>query len=325
MNFHALIEQTPRLLIQADLQPLQGSRFQPTGFPDLGAAVFQTPGGDCLLVESVQSMANRMEVVCWDSAQNQLVPALRGLSYVRVEQDGAYLTSSIQEAHRLNSPYILESHDKTFFEALRDQTSAFADRPIDYRQLARIVLRYDASSLLHGVFLAKKELAGGRLRIPRALSGFIEAQGVRVAASGGVKIDHVNPQGDTSKGFGHVPFQRDEYTADAITAYFNLDLIQIRGYGLPQPAENLLIALALFKIRSVLHAGLRLRTACDLELRGPIRVTRPQSYELPDLTELTQALPDLIAACAEHFAGERGITRVTYQASSDKSKQKAKK
>lgn len=27
-----------RLLIEAELVPVQGSRFQPTGFPDLGAA-----------------------------------------------------------------------------------------------------------------------------------------------------------------------------------------------------------------------------------------------------------------------------------------------
>jgi CRISPR-associated protein Csb1 len=313
MNFEALNEQ-PRLLLTADLQPLQGSRFQPTGFPDLGAAVYQTPGGDCLLVESVQSMANRLEAVCWDSAENQLIAPLRGLSYVRVEQDGDYLTSSIEEAHRLNSPYIIESQDKSFFNTLRYQTDAFAHRSIDRRALARIVLRHDASSLLHGLFLAKKELAGGRLRIPRALSAFIEARGVRVAASGGVKIDHINPQGDTSAGFGHVPFQRDEYTAESITAYFSLDLAQLRGYGLPQPVEHLLVALALFKIRSFLAAGLRLRTACDLEPCGPIRVTRPQGYEPPDLPALTEALPDLIAACAEHFADEHGITRVTWKA-----------
>ena len=60
-------------------------------------------------------------------------------------------------------------------------------------------------------------LAGGRLRVARALSAFIEADGVRVAASGGVKNDHVNPSGDTRAGFGNAPFARDEYTADRIT------------------------------------------------------------------------------------------------------------
>jgi CRISPR-associated protein Csb1 len=40
----------PRLLIEADLQPLQGARFQPTGFPDLGAAVYDGPNGNRLLL-----------------------------------------------------------------------------------------------------------------------------------------------------------------------------------------------------------------------------------------------------------------------------------
>jgi CRISPR-associated protein Csb1 len=31
------LKDAPRLLIEALLKPLQGSRFQPTGFPNLGA------------------------------------------------------------------------------------------------------------------------------------------------------------------------------------------------------------------------------------------------------------------------------------------------
>ena len=107
----------------------------------------------------------------------------------------------------------------------------------------------DTNALLHGVFLAKKELAGGRLRLPRSLSAFIEAGNARVATSGGVKNDSVHPKGDTAKGFGNVPFSRDEWVAERIVAYFNLDLRQIRAFGLGEDADRLLIALALFKIR----------------------------------------------------------------------------
>ena len=61
MNLDALKDQ-PRLLLKAALQPLQGTRFQPTGFPDLGAATYDCPQGrKMLLVESAQSMANRFE------------------------------------------------------------------------------------------------------------------------------------------------------------------------------------------------------------------------------------------------------------------------
>ncbi|MCG8420409.1 MAG: type I-U CRISPR-associated RAMP protein Csb1/Cas7u [Proteobacteria bacterium] len=313
MEFRDLISSSSRLLIEADLKPMQGQRFQPTGFPDLGPAVFDGPGGTYLLVESVQSMANRMEGVCWDEAAEELVEPLRGLSYLRVEKsDGEYLTSSIVESHRLNSPYILESKDKSFFNALKDEVHGLEKGPIDRARLARTVLRYDSSALLHGLFLAKKDLAGGRLRIARALSGFIEASGVRVAASGGVKNDHVDPSGDTKKGFGNVPFARDEYTAEAITAFFNVDLAQIHGYGMGPAVDDLLIGLALYKVRALLAGNLRLRTACDLDVDN-IRVKRPEEYVLPELDALREALPGWIAACAEQFAGDSGVTRVVFK------------
>jgi len=301
-----------RVLFSVRLEPVQGTRFQPTGFPDLGAAVYQAGETTHLLVESPQSMANRLEAVCWDDSTNDLRPPLKGLSYIRVEQDGEYLTSSIMEAHRINSPYILESSDRTFFELLKDDVARLAEGPIDRRALAAALLRYDANSLLHGVFLAKKDLAGGRLRVARALSAFIEAEGVQVAASGGVKNDHVNPGGDTSKGFGNVPFHREEYTAETITAYFNLDLGQIRGYGLGEEVERMLVLLALYKIRALLDGDLRLRTACDLTLAdgdASIMADSPSGFALPTLEALEKELPAAIAACGDQMAG---VTTVVY-------------
>lgn len=301
-----------RMLFSVPLKPVQGTRFQPTGFPDLGAAVYQAGETTYLLVESPQSMANRLEIVCWDDATNDLRPPLKGLSYIRVEQNGEYLTSSIMEAHRINSPYILESKDRSFFELLKDDVARLAEGPIDRRALASALLRYDANSLLHGVFLAKKELAGGRLRVARALSAFIEAEGVQVAASGGVKNDHVNPGGDTSKGFGNVPFHREEYTAEKITAYFNLDLGQIRGYGLGEEVERMLVLLALYKIRALLDGDLRLRTACDLAVAdgaAPIMADSPAGFALPTLEELEKELPGTIDACRDRMAG---VTTVVY-------------
>ncbi len=50
------LEHAPRLLLEAELRPCQGDRFQPTGFADLGAALYKRPDGtDMLLVESAQS------------------------------------------------------------------------------------------------------------------------------------------------------------------------------------------------------------------------------------------------------------------------------
>src|SRR5437867_1013391 len=95
---------TNRVLFTVPLRPVQGDRFQPTGFPSLGAAAYQTTEGPKLLVESAQSMANRLETTCWDAAQNTPVTALDGISHVTVNRKGTFLTDSMLEAHRINSP-----------------------------------------------------------------------------------------------------------------------------------------------------------------------------------------------------------------------------
>lgn len=304
------LDQAPRLLLKARLVPVQGTRFQPTGFPEIGAAQYQGPdGSDMLLVESAQSIANRLENVCWDRVTDDWVPELSGLSVIRVlDKDANPLTNSLLEAHRINSPYILEGKDKTVFDLLKQELADMQEGVVDLRKLAATLLRLDINALLHGVFLAKKELAGGRLRLPRALSGFIEASQAKVAASGGVKNDSVNPSGDTAKGFGNVPFSRDEYVSPEITAYFNLDLAQLRGYGFSRSVYELLVALALFKVLRFLSVGLRLRTACDLDCTA-IEVQRPGDFELPGLDQLSQALPDLIAGADANFQ----VTTVTYR------------
>jgi CRISPR-associated protein Csb1 len=320
----------PRLLLEASLQPVAGSRLQPTGFPDLGPAVFEDPDGKALLlVESAQSMANRLEAVCWDEAKDDVVPELAGLPYVKVTLaglGGQDTTSSLLEFHRLNSPYIMSGMTeggKTFADILKEELklkttprkeSGGADGDgddvagvVNLRRLARVCFKYDPNSLVHGVFLEK---IAGRLRHPRALSAFIEAEDVRRADSGGVKFDRALPRpsvhGLTAEGgYGNVPFHRTEFTARMITAYFIVDLAQLRGYGLPEEGWQLLAVLSMWKVRRFLETGLRLRTACDLELRDGDRallVKRPNGFQLPSLAELTAALKDLLRRCQQHFA-----------------------
>jgi CRISPR-associated protein Csb1 len=311
----------PRLLMEADLEPLQGTRFQPTGFPNLGAAEYTGPDGSTrmLLVESAQSMANRLESVCWDAVADDWVAPLKGLPVVKVrDANGNPLTNSVLEAHRLNSPYIVSGDG---FDAVRDAIGFVANQPFDPReQLVPVLLQYDPASLLHGVFLEK---IAGVVRLPRSLSAFIEAREVQIAASGGVKVDRVQPakagEGRTAKeGFGNVPYARDEYVARDITAYFNLDLAQIRGFGMGASVERLLIALALFKVRRFLRMGLRFRTACDLAVREDLRATRPEGFEIPSLEQLEAELPALIEAVAaertngkSRFAEPR-VTEITW-------------
>lgn len=300
-----------RILFAIPLRPVQGHRFQPTGFPSLGAATYQTREGDCLLVESAQSMANRLEEVCWDRAHDRPVAALDGLSHVRIQRpDGTFLTDTMLEAHRLNSPYLLEGKkNQAFKEKLKAALGGLDVGPVNRSKLAEVLLKYDAGCLLHGVFLAKKDLAGGRLRVTRALSAFIEAHQVKVAASGGVKNDHVNPSGKTKEGFGNVPFARDEYTATDIVLYVNVDLSQIRGYGLGDDVVRMLTLLALYKVRRLVDGELRLRAACDLEVVDPtsILASRPLGFALPPLATLEADLKDAISACRGRMVAETAV------------------
>ena len=104
-----------------------------------------------------------------------------------------------------------------------------------------------------------------------------------------------------------MPFARDEWTAERITAYFNLDLRQIRAYGLGDDVDRLLVLLALFKIQKFLAEGLRFRTACDLDVVN-VRVTRPPGFEVPTLAAIEAGLPVLINRIGE--SGQFGDSRV---------------
>jgi CRISPR-associated protein Csb1 len=295
---------------------VQGDRFQPTGFPSLGAATYQTKDGTKLLVESAQSMANRLETTCWDSAAKAPVPALKGTSHVTVNRKGKFLTDSMIEAHRINSPYLLRGKDTTFLVKLTKEIGDLDEVSVDRQKFATALLRFDAGSLIHGVFLEK---LAGRLRVARALSAFIEAVGASVAASGGVKNDHVNPRGVTKDGFGNVPFARDEFVAERIECYFNLDLAQIRGYGLSKEATELLILLALYRVRKLLDSDLRLRTACDLEVDSDVAMrVRPEGFILPSLKDLAADVPAAIDACR----GDMEHTTVTFEDEMKRGKEK---
>jgi CRISPR-associated protein Csb1 len=254
-------------------------------------------------------MANRLELTLWDETNQDVKSDAKGISHVVINKsDGSFLTDTLLEAHRLNSPYLLEESKKVFFDQLKTDLGGLDTGPINRKKFTEILLKYDIGSLLHGVFLAKKELAGGRLRIARALSAFIEADGVRMAASGGVKNDHVNPSGETKSGFGNVPFARDEFTADRITLYVNLDLAQVRGYGLGADVERLLILLALYKLRALLEGSLRLRTACDLVAATEnITASSPQGFALPTLAVIQPELKRAITACENRMVVSESV------------------
>jgi CRISPR-associated protein Csb1 len=305
------LEKAPRILLEAELRPAQGERFQPTGFADLGAAQFTRPNGtDMLLVESAQSVANRLERTCLDGDGPDLGTELRGLPYVVATLSGpenSVRTSSLIEAHRIGSPYFLLN--KKFKEQVAKEMKYNPKRPLDWKAIYATLFRYDPNSLLHGVFLALLE--GGRVRAPRAVTGFIEAENVKKVISGGVKNSEVDPKGELQvaegeageKGiYSNVPYSRIEFTAERIKAYFNIDLQLIRGYGLPADAFQLLTALALLKIRRFLATHLRLRTACDFQLKGDAVSMGPIDFQMPDEETLLARVQLGIKDCKALFA-----------------------
>jgi len=310
---------TNRYIYDAELAPTVGSAFQPTGFPDIGAATFiRYEDGrevDALLVESVQSMANRLEATAWNQAENRPVDAVAGLPWVRVirSKTGEFLTSSRLEAHRLASPFVHTAtfDGKSMFDVVGTRLGLAADTPLDYRAMAAAVAQLDPFCLMHGVFFSHRNWLG-QPKFMRAISGVIEAHDVQRAVSGGRKADRVRHQlgedgeGGTAEGYGSVPFSRTEWTAKKIVASFVVDVELLRSYGLPGTATEALETLALWEIRHLLDGGLRLRTACDLDLVSPI--TRRRGPELPSADTLTEKLRSLIAESNGAFGEGDAIT-----------------
>jgi len=296
------LEGEPRLVLNARLAPTVGSAFQPTGFPDLGAAEFERPiDGQgvqpAVLVESVQSLTNHLESVGWDRSESRPVSTLAGLPYVEVrDKAGRFLTSSRLEPHRLAGAYIKNATiDGTAAgEWMIERFGVQKEVPLDWRTIYAALFQLDPLCLVHGVFFSDPRWSPyGNPKVRRAVTAVIEAHNARPVVSGGVKRDDVNPtaaEGRGSKeGYGFVPFGRTEYTAHEIQLDVAVDLEQIRGYGLGDPETRLLIAVALWEIRELLDKPLRLRTACDLELQS-LNVRRPDGWELPDAPELTQQI-----------------------------------
>jgi CRISPR-associated protein Csb1 len=316
INFLSL-KNIPRLLLEAELVPMQGHRFQPTGFPDIGPARYTlVDGTEMLVVESAQSVANRMELASCKDDKRSLLDNLQGLPYVQSIYQNELLTTSYLEAHRLSSPYLL---NKEWAKQIATEMNLRDDFQLNESSIAKTIFKYDPSCLLHGVWLSLKEykdyFSGGRIRLTRALSGVIEAQNVHMVENGGVKFDknaaRMTESGNAETGYGTIPYHRTDFTAGKIIAYFNLDLGLLRGYGLSDKEIDLLTALALFKIQGFLMRGLRLRTACNLEVKGELNVTRPMGYALPSYSELEKALPSLISDCKPTFANPP-ITTVKY-------------
>lgn len=281
-------------------------RFQPTGFPDLGAALYDQPGPNgettrMLLVESTQSMANHLEARGWSNLKNQPVEQIAVLPWVRVvDDDGQYLTSSRTEAHRLASAFIRNSMigAKDFLDILREKFGLVQDRPVDISRVARVLFRLDPLNLIHGVFFAVGKWPH-QPKIARAITAFVEAENVRDVHSGGVKADDVRHKvtgttGGAAEGYGMVPFHRIEYTAASIWLRTALDLGLLSSYGLSDVAVQLLETVARWELASLVSEQMRLRTACSFSVQGDLPESLANPSQLAgEIARLAEKCPEL--------------------------------
>lgn len=294
------LSQAPRLVIDAELAPITGSIFQPTGFPDLGAATFQRPGGPpALLVESVQSLTNHLEAVGWDEMTALPVATLAALPYARVvDRDGVHLASSRTEPHRLASAYVRDAEiaGQRGRDWIVGRLGLVKGRPLDWGSIYAALFELDPLCLLHGVLFRweGKDQIHGNPKVRRAITASIEAEDVAPAISGGVKRDDVwvttDEAGRTAKaGYGFVPFGRTDFTARRIAMRIVVDLGQISGYGLGADRTALLRDVALWEVADLLAGPLRLRSMCDLEVLS-VDVQRPDGAALPEVDELAERI-----------------------------------
>lgn len=277
-----------RVVIDASLELANRSFFQPTGFPDIGACIFvDKDGRRRCLVESEQSMANRLEAVCMQAPGTWRAPFATKLPVIRVvDGNGDLLATSLTEPHRLSSTYVLEGtrgSNINLQEILREKLGVSTDGkrwPLDKRAaLTSVVFAIDPAAVLHGFQFMQWSAVG--LRQQRLLYARMEAvlAGDSDVHYGAVKVDSIDPKGHKEKSnIGQSIAHKARLVPESIVATFEIDILGLRERWLvgnkPEPAkeneqpgkkkeredtlaqnkkaQKFLLALALWKIRQFL-------------------------------------------------------------------------
>ena len=306
-----------RIVIKALLDPIYQT-IQPTLFPQTGYATYKDPksGRDCLIVESPQSMSNRLEelVLKPNSPNLELLPLFNGLPYVVLfdKTFNKIVASTVTLPHRIGTGYIAKHKESELGKQLIPE--------INRNGLHLTLFKYDPLSLIHGVFLShlassknKKNqvtLDGDKSKVTRALTGRIEASNVVVVPVGGASKDPISASSNkwqlkgyfegaeaqtkgSSLGMGNLPYYQEEYACETITATFTIDRYLLETYGLPEPAKNLLVAIAQWKVLKFLDSPIRLRTS-EYDV-----VEIDKSGLEADLSDLEKHIPKLIEQCTK--------------------------
>lgn len=300
-NFVDQILEQDRVLIDAELHLANGSFFQPTGFPDIGACVYTDGAGQrrCL-VESEQSMANRLEAVCMKAPGVWREPLDGRLPVVRVkDKKGRLRATNLTEAHRIASSYVLEGklNGATLQKKLEEHLPLDGNTwPLEGREkLTQAVFALDPAAVLHGFQFMQWEAVG--LRAARLLHARLEAtladQDNGEVHYGLVKVDGIEPESSATKksNKGQSIAHKARYVPTSIQGTFEIDVLALRERSLVpasdkkaansgtsnQAAQGFLLALALWKIHRFLTnapafdartgdtmGALRLRADCSL-------------------------------------------------------------
>lgn len=137
------------LVIKAQLKPVGDlDRFQPAGFPEIGAVLYDAPRLEGLsekvcIIDSPASMANHLETVCFQSPTSlEIHDDLKGLPYIACMTDSNYETknnqiilskddhhkktvvTSLTEGHRIASDYFLDALLEPVWQVPKEDASA---------------------------------------------------------------------------------------------------------------------------------------------------------------------------------------------------------
>ena len=318
-----------RIIIEAILKPLF-STIQPASFVDVGHSLYVEPlsNQQCLIVDTPQSVANYLEAVSWNDLEQKLAKTLTGLPYIEVinKGTGKVVASSLTLNHRLGSGYLALHVESPLKEILI--------REIDVDGLYETLFKYDPNSIIHGCFINR--IGGDRVhRVPRLLTGRIEAKNVVAVQTGGASKDPLSASGKewdmsffekeksndgdktSAYGLGNLPYHQQEYACELIAAKFIINCHLIEATGLPTEAQNLLAAMAEWKVLKFLQSSIRLRTTeyeCG-EITGGTK----------ELDLLEKEIPKLIKACTKKgYFAKPVITQVSLTLQPPPSKPKSK-
>jgi len=321
-----------RVIITAQLTLANGAFLQPTGFPDIGSCIYtDADGKKRCLVESEQSMANRLEAVCI-RAPGYWIDELKQLPVVEVrDTNDALLATNVTEPHRIASSYVLQgklngSDVKDLLTTKLGLERGGSNWPLDKRDvLEKLVFALDPAALLHGFQFVQWDFVG--LRQTRLLSARLEcvlAEEDPEVHYGMVKFDAIEPENTkekkANKGQSIAAKSRIVPTRDGIQATFDIDLLGLKNLALGDQEKKFLLALTLWKIGAFLSnkpafdarsrqtsPSLRLRADCYLSCGVSVKWCAPPA-EGNDvkISDLLDALSNR-SVDFDKLAGEQGF------------------